>query len=307
MRFVLFLLLIICLITFSCNKTHIKSDDIGNTIITLETPLPSTNIPSPSKDPQQIITEATSSILLSEFTPLGNYNFEKRQYDTSMLGGYGYENENIPINENHFSVDNFDILVLLSNKISIEHDITVNAISLDKQTFSKSIPYNYIHIVKTDNKITGYYFEIDFENKPWLNNLKWNIQVIYNNSILLEQENEFSYKDLYIYKNRTDDPFDIINLKQLEKNEKYFGYSNKIQNNYIILYYKITGGFLPLTSGKIISTVDNQDKNEFLINIPKNALEGDYFYEFFESAAKFDSTYPIGVFNFDFHSFTVKK
>lgn len=140
--------------------------------------------------------------------------------------------------------------VELLPKSSELSEVTIQAVN-GKITFSKKIKLNKKQ--SNDDVLEGYYCNVNFENKYWLQIKDWEIQIIENNNIIISKKISFGAKNEILYKNVSDDPFVIIDERNPMIGKKYtFRFDNSLDEKLIAIYWnKENDDFVPV---KILSS-----------------------------------------------------
>jgi hypothetical protein len=140
------------------------------------------------------------------------------------------------IEENNINWIFNGIQICLKNNTTIENDIIL-IMKNNKYEFSKKLELFPIH---DENRILGYYENIDLEIKPWTitnEGNEWQLIINEGQNELINEIRKLSYVGSLIFDEIDDSPFIISGLKYVKLNKKYtYRFLNELAD-ILILYY----------------------------------------------------------------------
>jgi hypothetical protein len=128
------------------------------------------------------------------------------------------------------------IQICLKSTTALESDIIL-ILKNDKYEFSKKLELFPIH---DEDRILGYYENIDLEIKPWTvtnEENEWQLVISEGQNELINEIRKLSYAGSFIFDEIDDSPFIINNLKYVKLNKKYtYRFLNELADILIVYY-----------------------------------------------------------------------
>jgi len=203
---------------------------------------------------------------------------------SSMHTGLGSDLPQSLITKNHILRGWHDeFYVVLKLDIDKEKPITFIAKnSISEYFYPDEIKINELSNIYNEDEIYGYYFQIIFEHKPWLNNNEniWNIIVKSGDKEIINESINTNF--FYLLFNELDSsPFIKNNLSVVKVNNDYNYMFKTEDTDIIVIYYSFPVRFLPYTIYRpILYLLPNKINSDFTnINISWSSeqLKGVYY------------------------------
>jgi hypothetical protein len=184
--------------------------------------------------------------------------------------------------------------ISLTRETKIEEGVKIVAVDSAQTEYSIEVERNAISVAGHDDTVFGFYFSVQFENKPWSRTTNWRLRVYAGKEIVIERELEIHTKDLITYVKATDNPFEVIDITHLNKGESYNLYFQNLHTDLLIAYYTNDYAiYTPFYVGKVDSNFDPLFRPEIRISV--NALSGSYYFthKVKEGISGDDESFPV--------------
>jgi hypothetical protein len=166
------------------------------------------------------------------------------------------------IEENSINLSFDGIQVRLKNITSLENDIILT-MKNDRYEFSKKLE---LFPMRDENRILGYYENIDLEIKPWTitnEDNEWQLIVHDGQNELINETRKLSYMASLIFDVIDDSPFIINGLKYVELNKEYtYRFLNDMADILILYYSPDYGVYRP-----ILYLIPNKNESKLYTDI----------------------------------------
>ena len=131
-------------------------------------------------------------------------------------------------------------------------------------------------IQSNEGQTEGYYFSVQFENKPWSPTEDWTIGVYCGAKSVLEKRVKASRMPLIIYDRPSDNPFDTIDLRELKRGVRYRLSWQNTGDLLVVYYSRAYDVYRPILVG--VSRTALPDSEGLALTIEANAPAGQYYF-----------------------------
>ena len=167
--------------------------------------------------------------------------------------------------------------VRLTGATPIDDGVTITAAGSDGTEYSTHVERDAISVAGHDETIFGYYFGVQFENKPWSHSVNWHLKVYAGKTLVIEKELAIPLKDFIIYTKTSDNHFDVVDITRLIRGQTYKLLYPNLHSDLMIAYYTSDYAvYVPVYVGQADPLPDPQSAPE--ITISPQARPGSYYF-----------------------------